>query len=47
LEKSADIYEVEYDAATENILGTDKYLAMRQMRSASLMKELEKYLIAE
>ena len=47
LEKTVDIYEVEYDAAAENILGTDKHLAMRQVRSAALMKELKEYLEAE
>lgn len=47
LDKVIDLYEVEYDAAAENILGTEKHLAMRQARSAPLMEELKAHLEQE
>ncbi|MCP4607061.1 MAG: IS66 family transposase [Proteobacteria bacterium] len=47
LEKVIDIYEVEYDAADENILGTEKHLDMRKARSAPLMVELKEHLEKE
>jgi transposase len=47
LEKVLDIYEVEYDAAADGILGTDKHLAMRQLRSKPILKELKEYLEEE
>ena len=47
LEKVIDIYEVEYDAASDNILGTERHLAMRHLRSATLMTELKEYLEKE
>lgn len=47
LEKILDIYEVEYDAVADGILGTDKHLAMRQLRSKPILEELKKYLSEE
>jgi len=47
LKKVIDVYEVEYDAAADNILGTEKHLAMRRARSAPIMKELKAHLEQE
>jgi len=41
LEKVVDLYEVEYQAAAQNILGTEKHLALRQALSAPLMTEIK------
>lgn len=44
LEKILDLYEVEYEAAAQNILGSDRHLAMRKALSAPIMTKLKAYL---
>lgn len=44
LDRILDLYEVEYDAAAENILGTDRHLAMRKVRSAEVLDEWKPWL---
>ncbi|MCP4684074.1 MAG: IS66 family transposase [bacterium] len=39
-----DVYEVEYDAAADGILGTEKHQAMRQLRSKPILERLKEYL---
>ena len=41
------IYEVEYDAAAADVLGTEQHLAMRQISSKPLLEGLRKYLEKE
>lgn len=47
LEKILDLYIVEYDAADEEILGSEKHLMMRQVRSKPILEGLKKYLDEE
>jgi len=44
LDRIADLYAIEYEAAERGILGTDKHLALRRLCSAPLMEEIELYL---
>ena len=44
LDRIADLYVIEYEAAERGILGTDKHLALRRLCSAPLMEEIELYL---
>ena len=43
LEDILKIYEVEYEAAEQGILGSDKHLAMRDYESRTIMEGLKKY----
>jgi transposase len=47
LEQILELYIVEYDAAEEKILGTDKHLAMRQVRSKPILEGLKETLDQE
>lgn len=47
LEQILELYIVEYDAALERCLGTDKHLAMRQFRSKPILEALKERLEAE
>ena len=44
MDRIADLYVIEYMAAEQDILGTDKHLALRKMCSAPLMDEILLYL---
>lgn len=44
LEAILALYEVEYQAAAENLLGSDKHLALRKARSKVVIDELHKWL---
>ena len=44
LDQVLELYIVEYDAADEEILGTEKHLMMRQVRSKPILEELKEYL---
>ena len=41
------LYEVEWDAAADKLLGTDKHLAMRKTRTADLLAEFHAWLVEE
>lgn len=47
LEQILELYLVEYDAADEEILGTDRHLAMRQVRSKPILESLKERLEEE
>jgi len=47
LDQIIELYIVEYDAADEKILGTDKHLAMRQVRSKPILEDLKERLEEE
>ena len=47
LDQILELYIVEYDAAEEKILGTDKHFAMRQVRSKPILEGLKVYLEKE
>lgn len=47
LERILDLYIVEYDAADEGILGTEKHLEMRRVRSRPILESLKKRLDEE
>jgi transposase len=47
LDQILELYIVEYDAADEEILGTDKHLAMRQVRSKPILEDLKERLEEE
>lgn len=42
-----ELYEVEYDAADQDILGTEKHMLLRQIRSKPLLEGLKSYLEEE
>ncbi len=44
LETILELYEVEYAAAEQNVLGTDKHLAMRKAKSKKLLGNFKKWL---
>ena len=44
LDRILELYEVEYQAADEGILGTDRHLALRNAVSGLVMKELKQWL---
>jgi transposase len=44
LDRILDLYEVEYDAAEQNILGTDRHLAIRRVKSSRIMKKWHQWL---
>lgn len=44
LDRILDLYQVEYEAAERDILGTDQHLLLRKACSAPLMDEIELYL---
>ena len=47
LEQLLELYVVEYDAADEKLLGTDKHLEMRRVRSKPILEDLKERLDAE
>lgn len=47
LDQILELYIVEYDAAEEEILGTDKHLMMRQVRSKPILESLKEFLVNE
>jgi len=47
LDQILELYIVEYDAAEMKILGTDKHLAMRQLRSKPILEDLKEHLEKE
>lgn len=47
LDKIVQLYQVEYEAAAQGFLGTDKHLVLRKTCSAPLMDELKLYLEQE
>jgi len=47
LDQILELYIVEYDAAEEEILGTDKHLAMRQVRSKPILEGLKEHIEEE
>lgn len=47
LELILDLYEVEYDAAEKQVLGTDQHLAMRQTRSQDVLDIFHEWLLEE
>jgi len=44
LDRILDLYEVEYDAAEQNVLGSDRHLAMRRARSDGTVQKFHKWL---
>lgn len=47
INKIRELYEVEYDAAADRILGTEKHLLLRQIRSKPLVADLIEFLEKE
>jgi len=44
LDKIVELYEVEYDAAEQEVLGTERHLSLRRARSGPILRTLERWL---